>query len=620
MAETAHREHFPGLLAWRRRPTRQVMVGTVGVGGSNPIRVQSMLTCPTHNVEAVLAEMALLQGAGCEIVRVTVPTQKDLDALPAIRQGMASRGIVMPLVADIHFNPRLAEECVPFVDKVRINPGNFADQKKFSQREYTQAQYEEELARVEETLVPLIRRLKHHGKALRVGVNHGSLSDRVINRHGDSPQGMVEAAMEYLRILSRHGYHDILLSMKSSNPLVMIQAYRRLALALAAEGMDYPLHLGVTEAGDGWEGILKSAAGIGALLADGLGDTIRVSLTGPAVEEIPAAQALLAGLEALKGAPAWPEHNLPVPLTYARRATRRVMAGDTPVGAGRPAALLALGGTTKDKTPPLGFDGRILPAPPDDLGNVSPVALHVAAGSLGGGKSFLKQRPVVMVQEDHIDHSSLVELLDMAQALAGGEGEGDPSLLAVKGANPLYALRRLAQHMAARGLEWPLAVAASEAVFAGDSALLNFAGQLGALTADGLLDALILPVEGLPADQDPARFGQILLQATRLRAYAAEFISCPSCGRTLFDLPTTTARVKARTRHLTGVRIAVMGCVVNGPGEMADADFGYVGGAPGKVNLYRGKECVERGVAEDQAVERLVALIKQDGRWTEPTP
>ena len=383
-----------------RRPTRTVRIGDVTVGGDAPIRIQSMLTSNTTDVGACVEEIERLDRAECEIIRLTVPNQKSVDALPHIRKGMQDRGISRPLVADIHFSPPLAVAACEFVEKVRINPGNYADRKKFEIREYTDAQYAEELERVEETLLPLITSLKKHGRALRIGTNHGSLSDRVMNRHGDSPEGMVQSALEFLRIFRRHDYHEIVLSMKSSNPIVMMQAYRLLVQRMDEEGMDYPLHLGVTEAGSGIEGRIKSAVGIGGLLVDGLGDTIRVSLTEPSENEIPAAQTIL--------------------------------------------------------------------------------------------------------------------------------------------------------------------------------------------------------------------------QATRARLYKADFISCPSCGRTFFDLQTTTAKIKERTAHLTGVKIAVMGCVVNGPGEMADADFGYVGAGPGKIHLYKGQEQVARNIPSEQAVDRLIDLLRAHGAWVEP--
>ena len=383
-----------------RRHTNTVSIGSIKIGGSEPIRIQSMLTSDSTNVDACIEEIARLDAVDCEIIRLTVPNQKSVDSLPAIRAEMLKRGIERPLVADVHFNPQLAVNVCEFVEKVRINPGNYADRKKFEVREYTDAQYQEELQRVEEKLLPLVENLKKYSCALRIGTNHGSLSDRVMNRFGDTPEGMVESALEFLRILRRHDFEETILSMKSSNPLVMIKAYRLLVRGMDAENMHYPLHLGVTEAGNELDGRIKSAVGIGTLLCDGLGDTIRVSLTEPAENEIPVARSIL--------------------------------------------------------------------------------------------------------------------------------------------------------------------------------------------------------------------------QSTRSRIYNADFISCPSCGRTFFDLESTTEQIKACTSHLKGVKIAVMGCVVNGPGEMADADFGYVGAGPDKINLYHGQSCVEHNIPAEHAVQRLICLIKEHGKWVDP--
>ena len=577
-----------------RRRSRVVQVGAVAVGGDNPVRIQSMLTCSTWDVTAVLTEIRALAAAGCEIVRLTVPTKKDLDALPAIREGMTRERLNLPLVADIHFNPKLALGVVPWVEKVRINPGNFVDAKRFEVREYSAAQYAQELARVEQTLVPLIRELKRHGRSLRIGVNHGSLSDRILNRHGDTPEGMVECALEYLRILAAHEYHEIVVSMKSSNPLVVIQAYRLLVLRMDAEGMDYPLHLGVTEAGNGPEGRVKSAIGIGALLCDGLGDTIRVSLTEPAPNEIPAASELVAAVNALLQGPHWPNQAVSLPLHFVRRntlavslETSAVSGSPLRVGGGEPVRFVALAPTPESAPPGSLHDARI----------------HAPAlGPRDNGRSPL------LLDASELD-AALVNRL-----LAASPRETPPRLLLVRGSNVLYPLRWLAQRLDQAGLPWPLGIALPEVLQGHDP--LGLAAEIGSLAADGLLDVLAAPN---PAEDSPtAEFCRVLLQAARLRTYVAEYISCPSCGRTLFDLEETTARIKARTRHLTGVKIGIMGCIVNGPGEMADADFGYVGGAPGRVNLYKGQHCVARSIPTGEAVERLVELIKAHGCWVEP--
>ena len=590
---------FTTPLAYRRRPTRVVPVGGVGVGGSEPICVQSMLTCETWDVERVIAEMRGLVEAGCEIVRVTVPTRRDVEALPEIRRRMAAEGLRVPLVADIHFNPRLALDCVPHVEKVRINPGNYVDQKKFAVREYSAAEYEAELQRVEETLLPLIAALKRHGRALRIGVNHGSLSDRVINRYGDTPLGMVEAALEFLRILARHGYHDSIVSMKSSNPRVVIQAYRLLALRMAGEGMDYPLHLGVTEAGDGLDGRVKSAVGIGSLLCDGLGDTVRVSLTEPSAREIPAARALVRAVEAFRRASAWPELSFRTGIDFARRRTQPVHLGSLTIGGEAPAAFLGLGEASGAHAPQ-SFDAVL--QPPSATGAAHPLRLLTPA-QVNGGSAI----PLILLSERDLDGPHWADMVRGSRLPQG-------AALVMDSAHPLYPVRRLAGLLGERGLRWPLGVLLRDAPH--ESGLLALAAEVGNLASDGLLDALIVPSAD-PASP-AAEFGRTLLQAARLRTYKTEYISCPSCGRTLFGLEETTARIKARTSHLTGVKIAVMGCIVNGPGEMADADFGYVGGAPGKVALYHGQTLVERGVPTEQAVERLIELIKAHGRWVEP--
>ncbi|MBI3993051.1 MAG: (E)-4-hydroxy-3-methylbut-2-enyl-diphosphate synthase [Candidatus Lambdaproteobacteria bacterium] len=604
---------FRTQLAYRRRPTRMVHVGPLTVGGDAPIRLQSMLTCNTWDVEAVLAEMRTLVDAGCELVRLTVPTQRDLAALPEIRRRMAAVGLGVPLVADIHFNPRLALGAVPYVEKVRINPGNYVDQKKFLVREYSAAQYAAELARIEEALLPLIAALKAHGRALRVGVNHGSLSDRIMNRYGDTPEGMVECAMEYLRILRRHGFEETILSMKSSNPHVVIQAYRLLVLRMEAEGMDYPLHLGVTEAGDGLDGRLKSAIGIGALLCDGLGDTVRVSLTEPSANEIPAARELVQAVQTLRDAPAWPETGFSAPIDFARRPSAALDLNGLTIGGGQPVRFLALAAAAPAGTSQP-FDGLLLRpsesiphgnGQADTAGGTAPLVPldRAAARSAHGSAGF-----ALLVPAAQVDGPAMARLLALPAA------HERPLLPVIAGPHPLFAVRRLAALLAAHGLSWPLAL-----LVPGEADTppgLAPAGEIGSLAADGLLDALVCPSDDALAPI--ANYCQTLLQAARLRIFKTEYISCPSCGRTLFDLQETTERIKARTSHLVGLKIGVMGCIVNGPGEMADADFGYVGGAPGKVNLYQGQTCVARGVPTAQAVERLVALIKAQGRWVDP--
>src|SRR4051794_33924010 len=535
---------------YQRRRTREVAIGNVVVGGDQPIRVQSMTTTRTQDVEGTLAQTIRLVEAGCEIVRITAPTVTDAQAIGEIKRRLRARGITVPLVADIHFSPAAAMEAAEHVDKVRVNPGNFADQKFFRVREYTDEDYAAEIARIEERFTPLVLKCKERGVAMRVGSNHGSLSDRIMNRYGDTPAGMVESALEFVRIAREHDYHDVVLSMKASNPKVMIQAYRLLVARMDEEGMDpYPLHLGVTEAGLGEDGRIKSAVGIGALLDDGLGDTIRVSLTEEPEEEVPVAQRLAAPYNlGLPMAEAFASVSERVdPFAYARRLSRAVELGGLSVGDTNTVAVLD---------------------PPEEA---------------------LAEAPSLTARDQIAHLDKPVPWYDAVRTYRG--------LAAASGDQPLH----LRLDVAGDDLE----------------VLLRTSTVLGSLLCDGLGDSVGLTA---PALDDEARsrllFG--VLQAAGVRITKTEYVSCPSCGRTLFDLQTTTERIAARTNHLKGVTIAIMGCVVNGPGEMADADFGYVGGSPGKVNLYVGKEVVEKAVPESEADERLVNLIRTYGKWVDP--
>jgi (E)-4-hydroxy-3-methylbut-2-enyl-diphosphate synthase len=534
--------------AYQRRTSREVQIGTVAVGGDQPIRVQSMTTTRTQDVDATLAQTVRLVEVGCEIVRITAPTVTDAKAIGEIKRRLRGMGIQTPLVADIHFSPAAAMEAAEHVEKVRVNPGNFADQKFFRVREYSDADYAAEIERIEERFAPLVVKCKDRGVAMRIGSNHGSLSDRIMNRYGDTPAGMVESALEFVRIARKHHYHDIVLSMKASNPKIMIQAYRLLVARMDEEGMDpYPLHLGVTEAGLGEDGRIKSAVGIGALLDDGLGDTIRVSLTEEPEAEVPVAQRLVAPYNAgLPHAEAFaPVTERLDPYSYGRRLSRTVDVGGLSVGDSHTVAV---------------FD------PPED--------------ALSGTPSLDE----VM----HLDgRAAWYDAVRAYRALAAGSND-----------RPLHL----------------------QATVDGDELeiLLRASTVLGSLLCDGVGDSVGLTAPGLDVEaRSRLLFG--ILQAAGVRISKTEFVSCPSCGRTLFDLQTTTERIAARTKHLKGVKIAIMGCVVNGPGEMADADFGYVGGSPGKVNLYVGKEVVEKGVPESEADQRLEGLIRAHGKWVDPT-
>ena len=575
------------------------MVGKVGVGSAEPVRIQSMLTSETTDLDSVMLEIQALHRASCEMIRITIPNRKALDAIPEVRRRMSEEGIERPLIADIHFNPQLAVDSCEFFEKVRINPGNYADRKKFEIREYSDLQYAEELERIEETLLPLVKNLKTYQRCLRIGTNHGSLSDRVMNRFGDSPEGMVQSALEFLRIFEKHDFYDTILSMKSSNPLVMKEAYRLLVMRMEEESMDYPLHLGVTEAGNGSEGRIKSAVGIGGLLCQGLGDTIRVSLTEPAENEIPAAKAILGGVEKLieristdLGENERFEEKSVSETTISpnqNQSTLRIQSGKTSVrsilmkpsgckiGDRETFKLLSWKTGTEFTDPKKVFDAKL---------------------------DRLDGEQVLLLNEQEIETGLDKTLLDHLKS----------KLLVLEVSNPLYTIRNLNQRF--EGKAKPAAIGFQLPIIETMEDHLGLAAELGELISSRELHALIC------RDGDPeslsARFAQNLMQATRVRMFQADFISCPSCGRTFFDLQQTTEQIKRKTAHLTGVKIAVMGCVVNGPGEMADADYGYVGAGPGKIHLYRGQQCVQRNIPSHDAVDKLIDLIRSEGRWIEP--
>jgi (E)-4-hydroxy-3-methylbut-2-enyl-diphosphate synthase len=588
--------YVPSRFAYRRRPTVPVMVGRVQVGGliagrPAPVVVQSMCTTKTTDVAATVAQCVVLAEAGCEIVRVTAPGLKDAQALKDIRAGFSAAGFRdVPLVADIHFMPAAAMEAVEHVEKVRVNPGNFADKKAFKVVEYSDALYREEVERMAERFAPLVRRAKALGRSLRIGTNHGSLSDRIMNRHGDSPAGMVESALEFVRICEAESFHDLIISMKASNPKVMVQAYRLLVDRLeAGRHRPYPLHLGVTEAGDGEDGRTKSAAGIGALMEDGLGDTIRVSLTEPPECEIPVARALVARYAA------WPERAAPAgcpdeavdPFQFRRRAAEITRLGaDLPIGGTLLPRVLAPAGAAGG-TPPA--DGLVGGAPG-----------QVLLGSAPGGILLL-------------DVPTTEPVAGLRQAVAAAPagvalGIGAPGTLGETRAYRLLAALSEERFRAGDGQRHALCLALPRLA---DE--LAIAAVAGGLLIDGLGDALYLP-----AATDPRRLGFTLLQAVKARQTRTDYVACPSCGRTQFDLMEVTAHIRAVTGHLDGVTIAIMGCIVNGPGEMADADFGYVGSGPGKIDLYRGKTKVRSGIPEAQARDELLRLIREHGMWKEP--
>lgn len=659
------------LCSYRRRPSRVVMVGDVGVGGDNPIRVQSMTTTLTKDIMATAAQVERLVAAGCEIVRITTPTPSDARCLGPIKEQLAARGVRVPIVADIHFSPAAALAAAEFADKVRVNPGNYADSRKFAIREYTDDEYNAELARVEERFTPLVLKCKERGIAMRIGTNHGSLSDRIMNRFGDTPEGMVESALEFVRICEKYDYRDIILSMKASNPKVMIAAYRLLAARMAELGMDYPFHLGVTEAGNGEDGRIKSAIGIGSLLEDGIGDTIRVSLTEEPEEEVPVAFAIAervacrdrhvngegAGAPKLESAP-WDFYH------FQRRSSRPVVLGDLPFGDSNQVAVFAtIEGALAQQPSAMARilrwaspAGRRQPKPDAALlrlrdaadldalkqaadrlrrwpqGRLALIAesddalllldaLPHAAGILWrvreeGDASLVASaardagKPVILGAEiDNVAADEAIDRLVASAVEAMDEGAQVILTLSAPEERGIHAYRMLAARCADVTLDTPILVQVRTAA----EPLLPASIVIGSLLCDGIGDGIMI---GGMTDSTELSFN--ILQAAGTRLFKTDYVACPSCGRTLFDLQETTERIKSRTSHLVGVKIAVMGCIVNGPGEMADADFGYVGGAPGQVNLYVGKECVEKGVPAEDADDRLVELIKSRGKWQDP--
>jgi (E)-4-hydroxy-3-methylbut-2-enyl-diphosphate synthase len=594
-------QHGPFSYAYQRRVTREVMVGGVGVGGANPIRVQSMITCDTMDTEASIAQTMELAAVGCEIVRITAPTVKDSANLGPIVRGLRERGCDVPIVADIHFKPEAAMEAAKWVEKVRINPGNYADSKKFKIVEYTDEQYAAELERIRERFTPLVRLCRERGIAMRIGTNHGSLSDRIMNRYGDTPLGMVESALEFARIARDLDYHAFIFSMKSSNPKVMINAYRLLAARLGEEGDDwnYPIHLGVTEAGEGEDARIKSAIGIGSLLHDGIGDTIRVSLTEDSVHEIPVARALaeLVGqARRLPNEETRPAERLPYnPFEYERRGSKTIERGGIKLGGGELIRIVVRQANFDKVAHKL-----------DRLGDYQPEIVYEKAGILevdprdemAVARLNQAANPEFVTIRDDVP----LPVITAFRLLAAKLAPHHPILL-----KDMLGKREGPQRPDSRG---------TEAAPTFLQTLLTAATNIGSLLCDGIGDAVL--IQGEEAPGQALRLSYNILQAAGSRIFKTDYVACPSCGRTLFNLQTTTARIKAATSHLKGVKIAIMGCIVNGPGEMADADFGYVGGAPGKVNLYVGKTAVKFNIPEADAVERLQDLIREHGKWVEP--
>ena len=577
---------------YSRRDSREWRVGSpdsggVVIGGGHPVVAQSMLTSDTQDTEACIEQTLALVDVGCQLVRLTAQNAKIAANLENIVAGLRGKGCAVPIVADIHFQPAAAMEAVKWVEKVRVNPGNYADKKKFAVLEYTDQEYEEELQRIEEKFTPLVEECKRLNRAMRIGTNHGSLSDRIMNRYGDTPLGMVESALEFARIARKNDFHNFGFSMKASNPKVMIECYRLLAARLAELGPDwnYPLHLGVTEAGEGEDGRIKSAIGIGSLLCDGLGDTIRVSLTEDSPHEIPVCRDLLAQIPELT-ATSIDFEELPLsydPFEFERRATPEIDLTDTIRCGGEQTIRVVVTQATFDKVAP-----QIRPG-----ADVQPEAIYEELNLL------------------EVDPTADFDVNCDTQLITVTDGLALPTIA---------AFRLLAARLKKLGRNNPILLKDCqrfpEVPFSPDVAQLRSSVVLGSLLADGIGDAIL--VRGESGGGQSLKLAFNILQAAGCRSFKTDYVACPSCGRTLFDLQEVTAKIKARTDHLKGVKIAIMGCIVNGPGEMADADFGYVGGAPGKINLYVGKSPVQIGIPADEAVERLVDLIKEHDKWQEP--
>lgn len=610
----------------RRWKTREVMVGGVGVGGDNPIRIQSMTTSNTRDVEATIDQIMRLADSGCEIARVTVQGMKEAEACEGIKNGLLQRGYSIPLVADIHFYPPAAMRVVDFVDKVRINPGNFVDKRaSFKTIEYDDASYALELEKIAEKFSPLVEKCKRLGRSMRIGTNHGSLSDRIMNRYGDTPAGMVESALEFTRVARALDYHEIIYSMKASNPLVMIQAYRLLVARMIELGWNYPLHLGVTEAGDGEDGRVKSAIGIGSLLLDGLGDTIRVSLTEDPWYEIDPCQRLVQLTSDVQGEERDLVEASHRPVCSKRLPLHRDGSVLLPISANN-LSDEAIGKKLERADlvwlrEPLPSGQAIVQIQQEGVGILASQAMSGATEliSLSEAKGWLATRE----RTSRFALQLASSRPPLAIRLKGDEGpqewellkELSPDLILIAPDHSrVKAVRTFCHWMEERGMATPLLFHFSYSCSQEDL-VIRAAAECGALLCDGLGDGLCLEAPYAPEFLRKLSFN--ILQGARRRATRTEFIACPSCGRTLFDLQEVTRQIRQRTDHLAGVKIAIMGCIVNGPGEMADADFGYVGSTPGKIDLYVGKERIERNIDESEACERLIELIKRHNRWVE---
>ncbi|MCT4664546.1 MAG: (E)-4-hydroxy-3-methylbut-2-enyl-diphosphate synthase [Flavobacteriales bacterium] len=632
--------YLKSLSEFQRYKSREVMVGNIGIGGNNPIRIQSMTTTDTMDTEATVKECVELIEAGCEIVRITAPGVKEAENLRKIKEELAKLGHHTPLVADIHFTPKAAEVAATIIEKVRVNPGNYVDKKKFKIIEYDDITYQKDVSKIRKRFAPLVEICKKHGTAMRIGTNHGSLSDRILSRYGDTPEGMVESAMEFLRICKEMDYLDVVLSMKASNTIIMMQAYRLLIVAMEKEGMNFPLHLGVTEAGDGDDGRIKSAVGMGALLMDGIGDTVRVSLTEAPVFEIPVAQEMVKQLGEKTPAPNiknFEGENDYNPYHFERRKS----IGFGKIGSGKVPVVVSDLSDFKEITlndlEEITFQ-YFLETDKWTLGDQAPdfvcfdqgnkINMPEATGVIKKAKEGLSDLNLFSVSEYQDTaaekRSSLHNfVLVNAQNLEDGAlFQDDPTVVWVlysENKNTLWEMRRwILETNKKNKLKHPILLYFNTENTEKLTIQMQAAGGFGALLLDGMVDGLWMkpPQKNLIKTYNQLAFG--MLQSSRMRSSKTEYISCPSCGRTLFDLQETTAKVREATEHLKGLKIGVMGCIVNGPGEMADADYGYVGTGVGKISLYKGQEVMKRNLPSEVAVEELINLIRENGDWKEP--
>jgi (E)-4-hydroxy-3-methylbut-2-enyl-diphosphate synthase len=639
------------LTEYKRLATLEVKVGDLLIGNNHPVRIQTMTTTDTMDTKATVEQTIRCIEAGAELVRITAPSKKEAENLLPIRNELRKRGYTTPLVADIHFTPNAAEIAARIVEKVRINPGNYVDKKKFETLTYTDSEYQEEIDRIRKQFTPLVKICQEHGTAMRIGTNHGSLSDRIMSRYGDTPMGMVESAMEFLRIAEDLNYRNIVLSMKSSNPQVMVQAYRLLIHTMQDQlGHCYPLHLGVTEAGDGEDGRIKSAVGIGTLLEDGIGDTIRVSLTEDPEFELPVCRDLIKRYTTRQDhTPIPPAEQLPYsPFDYKRRESIVV----NNIGGKQVPVVVADFSTNTGITPDHLQEAGYHYDANTDKWNIADAAAdylfsrELLSFSLPGTLKVIVPHDVWNKAEDKEkymplftaegylqskEHSPVINFIDyntgvpIPEALLLQMTIDHTIVLCLHSSNEhaMPEVRRTMITLLERQIQQPVILKCFAEDTTADEHLIHYATETGALLLDGFGDGvwLISEATGTHAPGhallNNIAFG--ILQATRTRISKTEYISCPSCGRTLFDLQETTAKIRAVTNHLKGVKIAIMGCIVNGPGEMADADFGYVGSGVGKITLYKGKEVVKRGLNSEVAVDELISLIKENGMWVETT-